>query len=449
MRTDLSSKYDLRVPRYTSYPTAPHFSESVDGTQYRQWLGEFDRDMDLSLYFHIPFCAEMCWFCGCYTKVVKRYEPVQQYLETLLQEIDVVADALPARFKVRHLHWGGGSPTMLKGADWLRIFEKLRGRFDIDADEEIAVELDPRTATEDYVKALADAGVNRASIGVQDFHGEVQKAINRVQPFEITERVVGLLRKHGIDHINMDLLYGLPHQNTERVREMVDLAAQLKPARVALFGYAHVPWMKTHQKMIDETALPDAEERWQQFNAASLRMVERGYVPIGLDHFALPDDKLAVALREGRLHRNFQGYTVDAAGSLLGFGASAIGSLPQGYIQNLSPLKPYRETVAAGKLPVARGVAYSDDDRLRGEIIERLMCDLRVDVDAINRRHGTASDTFDPEMENLAKLADDGIIDLDGSRIAVTEDGRPYVRVVAAVFDRYLQSGKGRHSRAV
>ena len=445
MRSDLADKYDLRVPRYTSYPTAPHFHDGIDGETYRGWLETLDDAIDLSLYFHIPFCDSMCWFCGCYTKIVNRYEPIHDYLEVLLAEVDLVADTLPKRFDARHAHWGGGSPTMLTGEDWRRIIDRLRDRFELGNEAEIAVELDPRDTTRDYVAALAAAGVNRTSIGVQDFHAEVQEAINRIQPFDVTERVVGWLRDHGIEKLNMDLMYGLPHQTEERVVHMVDLAVRLRPDRVALFGYAHVPWMKTHQKMIDEDALPGAAERWTQFEAASARLVSHGYVAIGLDHFSRPGDDLALALEEDRLHRNFQGYTTDTAPALIGFGASAIGSLPRGYVQNTSPLKQYREAVGAGRFPIGRGFELAAEDRARGSVIERLMCDLTVDLDAVA---GTAF-RFDKEMERLSPLADDGIVTIDGSRISITNDGRPFVRLVAAVFDSYLNVGEKRHSRAV
>ena len=449
MSVRLAEKYDVRVPRYTSYPTAPHFSADVDAPAYRTWLERLPPGLDLSLYFHIPFCAAMCWFCGCYTKVAKGYAPVRGYLDTLFAEIDLVADALPGRFAARHLHWGGGSPTMLKGSDWLATFECLRARFDIAADAEIAVELDPRTASQDYVTTLAAAGVNRASIGVQDFHPEVQAAINRIQPFEVTERVIGWLRQNGIDGLNMDLMYGLPHQTTARVLDMVDLAARLRPARVALFGYAHVPWMKSHMKMIDEAVLPDTEARWEQSAAASARLVEHGYVAIGLDHFAMPGDPLAVAFETGSLHRNFQGYTSDTAAVMLGFGASAIGVLPEGYVQNLAPLKAYAAAVASGMLPTARGLALGDDDRLRGDVIERLMCDLEADVGAICRRRGAPADALAAEMERLSPLADDGICEVDDGRVRVTTAGRPLLRLVAAAFDSYLEHGAERHSKAV
>jgi len=449
MTADLSQKYDLMVPRYTSYPTAPHFSESATHEAYKGWLGELDPALGLSLYFHIPFCDEMCWFCGCYTKIVKRYDPVSDYLDVVLDEIALVANALPGRFTARHLHWGGGSPTMLTGEDWQRTMDAIRGHFDVGGDAEIAVEMDPRTATEDYVKALASAGVNRASIGVQDYDDQVQQAINRIQPFDMTERVVGWLRASGIGHVNMDLMYGLPHQTLEKVERMVDLTVGLKPARIALFGYAHVPWMKSHQKMIDEAALPGASERWQQFELASKRLEEQGYIKIGLDHFARPDDDMAQALNNDTLHRNFQGYTTDPAGALLGFGASAIGRLPQGHVQNLSPLKAYKEHVGAGTLPTARGIAFSADDKLRGDIIERLMCDLSVDLAAVCREHGADAASFGPELEKLEPLVADGAVKIENGHVTVLEPGRPLVRLAASAFDAYLDKGAARHSRAV
>ncbi|MCW8969971.1 MAG: oxygen-independent coproporphyrinogen III oxidase, partial [Rhodospirillales bacterium] len=401
------------------------------------------------LYFHIPFCDEMCWFCGCYTKIVKRYEPVKEYLDALLAEVDVVADALPARFTARHLHWGGGSPTMLKGPDWMAIMDKLRDRFDVADDAEIAVELDPRTATEDYVIALAKAGVNRASIGVQDYDATVQEAINRIQPYEMTAQVIEWLRAHGITRINMDLMYGLPFQTLPKVLDMVDKTVGLRPDRIALFGYAHVPWMKSHQKMIREEDLPGTEERWDQFEGASRRLEERGYVKIGLDHFALPEDEMAKALADQSLHRNFQGYTVDRAPAMLGFGASAIGSLPQGYIQNTLPLKGYREAVHSGQLPVARGIELSKSDKLHRAVIERIMCDLEVDIDATCAEFDADPSLLDDEIAALEPYIADGICTADGRRVTVTEDGRPFVRLIASVFDAYLGQGEGRHSKAI
>ncbi|HEB79498.1 MAG TPA: coproporphyrinogen dehydrogenase, partial [Rhodospirillales bacterium] len=296
----------------------------------------------------------------------------------------------------------------------------------------------------------ASAGVNRASIGVQGFHPEVQKAINRIQPFQLTEQVVGWLRKHGVNDINMDLLYGLPHQTVERVRKQAEMAASLKPVRVALFGYAHVPWMKSNQKMIDEAALPGVTERWKQFVASSEALEKMGYLAIGLDHFALPADALAIAMREGRLHRNFQGYTTDEATVMLGFGASGIGLLPQGYAQNAAPLNAYAEAVKAGRLPISRGLALTAEDKLRGHVIERLMCDFTIDLDqALAKHRGAETKDFTKEIEKMTPLAEDGIVTVNGMRVTITEDGRPFARLAAAAFDAYLDTGQKRHSKAV
>jgi len=449
MNKDLINKYDLRVPRYTSYPTAPHFNDGVSGEVYKKWLSELDPATELSLYFHIPFCDEMCWFCGCYTKIVKRYDPVKEYLDALLAEVDLVADALPQRMTAKHLHWGGGSPTMLKGEDWMAIMTKLRERFDVHADAEIAVELDPRTATEDYVAELEAAGVNRASIGVQSYEPKVQEAINRIQPYEMTAKVIGWLRKHSISHINMDLMYGLPYQDTDEIERMIDLTVDLQPNRIALFGYAHVPWMQSHQKLIKDETLPDAAERWKQFTLAVERLKERGYVQIGFDHFAHPDDSMATAVESGELHRNFQGYTTDTAPAMLGFGASAIGYLPQGYVQNERPLKAYRQAIFSGILPAAKGIGLSDADKLRRDIIEDIMCNLTVDLAARCTEHGAEVATLDAEVETLRPLVDDEICAIEGHTVTVTETGRPFVRLVASAFDEYLSSGAGRHSKAV
>jgi oxygen-independent coproporphyrinogen III oxidase len=449
MAIELTEKYDLRVPRYTSYPTAPHFGPEVDAARYINWLVALDPSAPLSVYVHIPFCDEMCWFCGCYTKIVKRYEPIRSYLDALHEEIALVSEALPARFTVRHMHWGGGSPTMLAPKDWLALTAAMRHRFELAADAELAVELDPRDTTEDYVAALAEAGVTRVSIGVQDFDEEVQAAINRIQPFSVVERVVGWLRRHGIDDVNLDLMYGLPRQSIERVAAMADLATTLEPSRVALFGYAHVPWMKNHQRLIDEAQLPGPVERLRQFSAASRRLQERGFCPIGLDHFARPTDGLAKAHDSGRLRRNFQGYTTDDAPVLIGLGASAIGTLPDGYVQNVSPLADYRRSIGAGRLPTARGVALSAEDRVRRDIIERLMCSLSVDLTAICRDHDIDPGTFVAELDRLAPMAADGLVRIEGPVVTVTDSGRPFVRLAAATFDAYLQRGIGRHSRVV
>lgn len=451
MRADLAAKYDLRVPRYTSYPTAPHFHPGVTGETYRQWLGGIDSKLELSLYLHIAFCAEMCWFCGCHTKITKRYTPVAAYMDALWREVDLVAEALPTRMTARHIHFGGGSPTILKAEDFVRTVAQLRERFLVKPDAEVAVELDPRTADEAYVQAMAGAGVTRASIGVQDLDDKVQQAINRIQPFEVTERVVEWLGKHGVPEVNIDLIYGLPHQTLDGLLATIEKSVRgFRPKRVALFGYAHVPWMKKHQTLIPEEALPDTDLRWRQYEQGCRLLTEGlGYVQIGLDHFAAPDDEMAIALKAKRLHRNFQGYTTDSASTLIGFGASGIGSLPQGYVANEGEVHAYQRSIAEGRLAAVRGVEINDDDRLRREIIERLMCDLEIDLDVVAGRHGADAAQFAPELASLAPLQADGLVEVAGHRIAVTEEGRTLVRAVCAAFDRYLKAGEQRHSKAV
>jgi oxygen-independent coproporphyrinogen-3 oxidase len=449
MRSELAAKYDLRVPRYTSYPTAPHFSAAIGAERYGQWLSRLAPDAQLSLYLHIAYCAEMCWFCGCHTKITKRYAPVADYMDCLGREIAMVASRLPGRMSVRHVHFGGGSPTILTPGDFVATVARLRRRFAVAPEAEIAVELDPRTADEEYVKAMAASGVTRVSIGVQDFDPAVQQAVNRLQPYEVTAGVTALLRQHGIAAINLDLMYGLPGQTAESVVANINRAVGLQPRRIALFGYAHVPWMKKHQRLIAEADLPDLAERWRQYDAASARLIQHGYVPIGLDHFAAADDDLAQALAEGRLRRNFQGYTTDGAGVLIGFGASAIGSLPQGYVANETGIHAYKTTIRAGRLATVRGFALAEDDCLRRALIERLMCELKLDVEAVCRRFGADPARFDDELDGLAGMEADGLLVRQGRRIALTEQGRPLVRAACTVFDTYLRAGEVRHAKAV
>ncbi|MFQ6017409.1 MAG: oxygen-independent coproporphyrinogen III oxidase [Kiloniellaceae bacterium] len=445
----LLDKYDRRVPRYTSYPTAPQFDDRVKAQDYRGWLAALDPDLPLSLYLHIPFCDSLCWFCACHTKIVRRYAPVAAYLELLLGEIDLAAGVLGQGRGVCHLHLGGGTPTVLEADGLARLFDRLRRRFALRPGAEIAVESDPRELTDEVAAVLGRVGVTRASLGLQDINPEVQRAVNRVQSFEQTARAAELLRAAGVGSINIDLMYGLPHQTVERLLATVEAALRLAPERVCLFGYAHVPWMMKHQRLIDEAALPGPAGRFAQFQAAAARLEEGGYVWIGLDHFALPGDPLAIAAREGSLHRNFQGYTTDDAPVRLGFGASAIGLLPQGHVQNAVPLRAYRDAVAGGRLPVARGLALDDDDRLRAAVIERLMCDLEVDLEKLCREFDCAPGVFAAELSDLAPMQADGLVVVEQASISVTEQGRPFVRTVCAVFDRYLQPDKVSHVRAV
>ena len=449
MNPALTTKYDLRLPRYTSYPTAPHFSPAVGPDRYGEWLSDLPADGRLSLYLHIAYCAEMCWFCGCHTKITRQYAPIADYMDCLWREIDMVAARLPQTMAASHVHFGGGSPTILTPDDFVATIDRLRRRFAVLANAEIAVELDPRTADEDYVAAMAGCGVTRASIGVQDFNPQVQQAINRIQPYDVTAQVITWLRRYGVPEINMDLVYGLPHQTAESLIETIDLAIGFTPKRIALFGYAHVPWMKKHQRLIPDSTLPDMAERWRQYETATARLAEHGYIQVGLDHFARADDEMAIALAENRLHRNFQGYTTDSAAILLGFGASGIGSLPQGYVANEGAIHAYKEMIRGGRLATARGIGVTPDDLLRRTMIERLMCDLKLDVSVVCADFGADPAQFDGDLDRLADLQADGLLVRDGRRIAMTTAGRPLVRAACAVFDRYLRSGEARHSKAV
>jgi oxygen-independent coproporphyrinogen-3 oxidase len=441
--------FERPVPRYTSYPTAPHFHPGIDARTYRRWLGALDPAEPVSLYLHIPYCKQLCWYCGCNTRATRRYGPLADYRDRLMAEIDLIAEALPGRLRVGHIHWGGGTPTILSPEDFLSLQHRLQERFDIDPAAEIAIEIDPRVLDKPMIAALAEAGVSRASLGVQDFDPEVQRAINRWQPYEMTRAAVEDLREAGIANLNFDLIYGLPRQTVASVLDTVDRAVGLAPERVALFGYAHVPWMKAHQRLMPAEILPDGAERWAQATAAAERLQAANYRWIGLDHFALPEDSMAAAAANGQLHRNFQGYTTDASPALIGLGASAIGALPQGYVQNAADIRAWSQAIQAGSPAIVRGIALDLDDRLRRHVIDRLMCDLAVDLAEAAEGFGEAAGYFAAERAKLKALAADGLVEFDGDRIALTQSGRPLMRLVAAVFDCYLDPGAGRHSRAV
>ncbi|HEV2516189.1 MAG TPA: oxygen-independent coproporphyrinogen III oxidase [Devosia sp.] len=449
MPNSLASRAARPVPRYTSYPTAPHFHPGITDADYAGWLGALPTETDLSLYVHVPFCDRLCWFCGCHTKQVLRYGPIAAYLPAVHLEMEEVARHLDGRGRATALHLGGGSPSMLRPDDLIALAQRARQLFRPRHDFEFSIEIDPNDMTEDRYDAFAAAGVNRISVGVQDFDPRVQQAINRLQSFEQTRAVVEGMRRRGVSSVNLDVLYGLPHQTVGTLEATIEQALALHPDRLALFGYAHVPWMKTHQRMIDAAMLPDPQERLRQSAAAAARIVAAGYVAIGLDHFAKPADRLAIAAGAGQLRRNFQGYTTDAAPALIGFGASSIGSLPQGYVQNTVATGEYVRAVKARGLAIARGIALSSEDRMRGWVIERLMCDLAVSVPDLRRRFGSAAEAVLVEMAYAAQGDADGIVEFDGRRFAITDAGRPYVRSVAAAFDTYLSTGTGRHSVAV
>ena len=449
MSADIVERYSTPVPRYTSYPTAPHFHTGVGNETYALWLEALPADQTVSLYIHVPFCDRLCWFCGCHTKQVHRYDPIAFYLRALQAEIRAVAERLRGRGRVTAVHLGGGSPSMLKPADFLALRDVLWTNFALAANAEISIEIDPNDMDEARYDALAEIGVNRVSIGVQDFNHEVQVAINRLQTFEQTKAVVEGMRARGVRSINLDVLYGLPNQTIASVQATVEQALSLDPDRLALFGYAHVPWLKTHQRMIDETALPGIQSRFEQARAAAARMTAAGYEAIGFDHFAKPGDSLAKAARAGCLQRNFQGYTTDAATALLGFGASAIGQLPQGYVQNVVATGEYQRQVAKTGTATARGVALTEAVRVRAYVIQRLMCDFSVSRTELATRFGAAAAPVLGEMQLAVLYDSDGLTEFNGDVFRVRAAGRPFVRSIAAAFDAHLAAGGARYSVAV
>lgn len=445
----LLSTYSAAVPRYTSYPTAPHFHEGINADTYAEWLQMLDENDRLSLYIHIPYCDRLCWFCACHTKHTLKYEPITTYLQSLHREIAVVARHVSRNAKVTAVHFGGGSPTMVRPDDLIALMDCLRANFTFASDTEVSVEMDPNDLDERRYDALAAIGMTRASLGVQDFDPKVQKTINRIQTFEQTKSVVRTVRARGVRSVNCDILYGLPYQTLATLEETVRSIISLDPDRIALFGYAHVPWMKKHQSMIPEDALPDITERYRQMTMAAQMLVAAGYDAIGIDHFAKPQDSLSRASRDSTLRRNFQGYTDDTAGALIGFGASSIGQLPQGYVQNMPATGEYQRMADGDGPCVVRGIALSQEDRVRAFIIERIMCDFKVDLAEVKRRFGTGSASAISEAKSFAAQDVDGLVLLKGDVFALTEMGKPFARTIAAAFDSYLSTGRGRHSVAV
>ena len=448
--SDLNAKilsYNKQVPRYTSYPAAPYFTADVNAETYIKWLKELPEDTTLSLYFHIPFCPKMCWYCGCHTKVTNRYAPVEDYVHLLKREIRLISDLLKHRHSVTHIHFGGGSPTILQPDDFTIIMEEVREHFTIDEQAEIAIELDPRNVTEEKVIAYAKQGVNRSSLGVQDFHEDVQEAVNRVQPFDVVYDSVKLLKKYGIDHLNVDLMYGLPNQTLESIKENISYTMLLKPERISFFGYAHVPWMKKQMRLIDEEALPDSEERLIMFQEATKHLEESGYLSIGLDHFVRKGDSMEIALNEGTLRRSFQGYTTDHADALIGFGASSIGKLPQGYVQNVAYNKDYQDAMMSGVPAIVKGIALSEEDKIHQHIIEQLMCELKVDIAEICTLYKIDTQKFDEAFTSLLPLQKDGLINVSETKITVKSEAKQIVRVVCAAFDQFRAVQEKRHSQ--
>jgi oxygen-independent coproporphyrinogen-3 oxidase len=451
MHPSIARHAELRVPRYTSYPPASCFDPTVDAPRAAGWLASLDPNAALSLYLHVPFCRKVCWYCACNMKLAAREAPVRAYGAALQQEVALVAVHLPGRMAVTSVHWGGGTPHSMPLDALAAIWGDLRAVFALQPDAEIAFEIDPRTFAAGMAEGIATLGANRASLGVQEFDPQVQAAVNRVQPFDMVAATVARLRAAGIGSINFDLMYGLPHQTADSLARTVAQAVSLAPDRIALFGYAHVPWMAKNQRMLPAAALPGAAERFAQAETAAELLARQGYMRIGLEHFALPGDAMAEAARAGRLSRNFQGYTVDPADAFIGFGATAISSLPQGYFQNITETGAHGRAVAAGQLPLARGYALAGEDLVRRAVIERLLCELSVNLDAVAKSHGYRPGHFAPEVERCQPFVAEGLARVDGSRLTVLADGRTALRVIAAQFDQHLapEAGQRRHAVAV
>lgn len=445
---DILLKYNQTVPRYTSYPTAPHFTD-MTGQVREKWLQALLPQESVSLYVHVPFCQEMCWYCGCHTAATRQYQPVSDYLTILKEEIHLVRASIGSSAPVAHLHFGGGSPSMLRAEDFKELMSCLKDSFSFGAETEIALEADPRGVTPEKVKEYAGCGVNRASFGIQDFTPEVQKAINRVQGFDTVSEALRLYRAEGIDRINFDLMYGLPLQTVDRVLSTVDLSLRLCPQRIALFGYAHVPWMKKHMRLIRDEELPDAGARIDQFEAAAEKLKSEGYHPIGIDHFVREDDEMFDAFQRKNLARNFQGYTTDRAETLIGLGVSSISRHAEGYVQNAANMVQYRERLSKESLPALRGIALTDEDRLRADIISDLMCYFEADVGSILDKRGFLKTHLDAVLALLKDMEEDGCLLLEDRRVTVLPRFRSIVRVVASRFDDRFTHSLKRHAQAV
>ncbi|MEP4035935.1 oxygen-independent coproporphyrinogen III oxidase [Pseudophaeobacter sp.] len=429
--------FESRVPRYTSYPTAPVFSPSVGLASQRRQLAALDPKVPVSVYIHIPFCERLCWFCACRTQGTQSLSPVESYIATLEAELDLLADALPAGLQMGRLHWGGGTPTILPPALIHRLSRAVKNVFPQTPDWEFSVEIDPTLVDRDKIAALAAEGMNRASIGIQDFDPLVQQAIGREQPYEATLACVEDLRAAGITSLNADLVYGLPHQTPARMADTLEKVLSLKPDRIALFGYAHVPWVAKRQQLIDESVLPDDPARYDLAVQSATAFAEAGFEAIGIDHFALPEDGLAKAARTGHLRRNFQGYTEDTCPALIGIGASSISRFPGGYVQNAAATPAYVKQIEAGQLAGARGHEMTEEDQMRARAIEMIMCDFILDRSALQQQFGARTAELDADLEKVVARFGE-LVTLTDEKLEITPEGRPMTRIIASLFDAHM-----------
>ncbi len=446
---ELIRKYSTPGPRYTSYPTAPQWSEAVGETEYRQALSRVSPDETLALYVHLPFCEKLCYYCGCNIQITHDQSRSKSYVDQVIAELARVAENLGAKSLVQ-VSWGGGTPTFLTLDEIRALQTAILSHFTLLPGAEVSIEIDPRVTTEDQLRLLRSLGFNRTSLGVQDFNPQVQAAVNRIQPAEQTRAILELCRTLGFEGINFDLIYGLPFQTFESFERTVEQVIAMRPDRIALYNYARLPSLLKHQTILEKHPMPDADGRVAIFTMALARLTDAGYSAIGMDHFALKQDSLTRALDEGSLYRNFMGYTVRHANHLIGVGASAIGEVGGGFFQNIKKASDYEAAIADGRLPTQRGMVLSEDDRRRKWIIQSLMCRFQLDPREFETAFGVPFQRdFENELQSLRPFEGDGILEAQSGKYAVTELGRLFVRNVAMVFDAYLSRQKATFSRTV
>lgn len=436
-------KYNRPGPRYTSYPTAPVWDEKFRQADLEEFFGAADKARTpVSLYMHLPFCESLCLFCACNVVIQKDKKAAIPYLDSLKAEIEHVSRFVSREREVVQFHWGGGTPTYLTPVQLEDLFGWTKERFSFAGNAEIGVEVDPRVTTREHLETLRKLGFNRLSMGIQDFNAQVQKTIHRIQPHEMTRDLILLARKLGFDSINVDLIYGLPYQTAASFAETVDKVIAIAPDRIAMFSYAHVPWLKKQQGSF-QGHLPEGMEKFHIFKAGIRKFLDAGYLYIGMDHFARPTDELAIAQRERTLHRNFQGYTTKAGADLYGMGVSAISSVGEAYAQNDRVIGPYQTAVAERGAATMRGYRLQKDDVVRREVITRILCHAVLRKPEIEEKFGIAFDEyFERELAELAPMREDGLAVLDANEIRVTPLGRIFIRNVAMPFDRYLHEQK-------
>ncbi len=454
---ELLKKYSRPGPRYTSYPTAPHFHSGFTPEDFYREIVESNKKADapdLSLYFHFPFCRTLCYFCGCNVVITHNPGRIERYLNYLKKEIDLVSGLIRPDRKVVQLHWGGGTPTYLTPEQIRDIYGYITRHFNLADDAEISIEIDPRTITPEHLPTLREIGFNRVSFGVQDFHREVQEVINRIQTDEHNSFVVNESRRLGFDSVNIDLIYGLPYQTVESYQKTIDKVLELSPDRLAVFNYAHVPWLKKHQRLLPEDAMPSATERLTILKLVIERLTEAGYVYIGMDHFAKPEDELARALEDKSLYRNFQGYSTRAGAEVYAMGVTAISQLTNVYAQNVKHIKEYEVLLDKGQLPTMVGYQLTEDDHIRRYVITEIMCNSRILKAAVKERYGVDFDSYFADVyEKLTPFVEDGLVSFHPEGIEVHESGRLVIRNIAMAFDAYLErdekQGQPIYSRTV